>query len=105
MTKDKHAGHRPPVWRVLGLASVLAAAPMVTGFPQVSAPATPHPVKSTRHQVGFVRSSVAAMRAAKTATGSAVSTPGAPDPISTARAAAVTAVQDVTDGVAVVGVT
>ena len=105
MSKDAHAGHKPPVWRVLGLASVLAAMPLVTGLPQVSTPASPHPVKSTRHQVGFVKSSVAAMRAARTATSSAVSTPGAPDPITTARAGAVTAAQNVTDGVAVVGVT
>ena len=105
MTKDRHAAHKPPVWRVLGLASVLAATPMVTGFPQVSASPAPHPVHSSRHQVGFVRSSVAAMRAARAATGSALTTPGAPDPISTARAGAVTATQVVTGGVAVVGVT
>jgi len=105
MTKDRHAAHKPPVWRVLGLASVLAATPMVTGFPQVSASPAPHPVHSSRHQVGFVRSSVAAMRAARAATGSAVTKPGAPDPISTAKAGAVTATQAVTGGVAVVGVT
>src|SRR6185436_3780492 len=52
-----------------------------------------------------VRSSVAAMRAARAATGSAVTKPGAPDPISTAKAGAVTATQAVTGGLAVVGVT
>jgi peptidoglycan hydrolase-like protein with peptidoglycan-binding domain len=105
MTKQTHAGRRTHVCRVLALASVLAVAPMVTGFPQVSSPAKAHPVTSQRHQVGFVKSSVAAMRSARQATRSAVSTPGAPDPISTARAGAVTAVQDVPGGVAVVGVT
>jgi len=105
MTKHTHAGHRQQVWRVLALSSVLAVAPMVTGFPQFSSPAEPHPVTSQRHQVGLVKSSVAAMRAARDATGSASSTPGAPDPIITARAGAVTPVQDVPGGVAVVGVT
>ena len=105
MTKQTHAGRMPQVWRVLASATVLAVAPMVTGLPQISSPSRAHPVKSHRHQVGFVKSSVAAMRAVGHATRSAPSTPGAPDPISTARAGAVTAVQDVPGGVAVVGVT
>ena len=103
--KQGQAGLMPRVWRVLASATALTMVPIVTGFPHRSAPAAPHPVKSTRHQVGFVKSSVAAMRTARAATTSAVSTPGAPDPISTARAGAVTAVQDVPGGVAVVGVT
>jgi uncharacterized protein with LGFP repeats len=105
MTKPTQVRGMTRVWRVLAMASVLAVAPMVTGFPQISSPATPHPVESQRHQVGFVKSSVGAMRAARDATGSAASTPGAPDPISFARAGAVTPVQDVPGGVAVVGVT
>ena len=91
--------------RIIAMASVLAVAPMVTGFPQVSSPAQAHPVKSQLRQVGFVKSSVASMRAARNATGSALSTPGAPDPITTARAGAVTPVQDVAGAVTVVGVT
>ena len=91
--------------RIIALASVLAVAPMVTGFPQVSAPARPHPVTAHVHTVGFVRSSVAALRTARNATGSVVRAPGAPDPVSTARAAAVTPVQDVAGPVTVVGVT
>ena len=105
MTKQTHAGRMPPVWRVLTLASVLAVAPMVTGLPQLSSGAQPHPVKAQRHQVGFVKSSVASMRAARGATRSAQLTPGVPDPITTARAGAVTATQDVPGGLAVVGVT
>ncbi len=95
----------PHAGGVLALASVLAVTPMVTGFPQVSSQARPHPVRSLRHEVGFVRSSVATMRVATTATRSAQTVPGAPDPITTARAGAVTEVQDVPGGLAVVGVT
>src|ERR1035437_5781492 len=91
--------------RILAMASVLAVAPMVTGFPQVSSPAQAHPVKSHARKVGFVKSSVAALRAARDATRSVASTPGAQDPITTARAAAVTPVQDVAGTVTVVGVT
>jgi putative cell wall-binding protein len=91
--------------RILALASVLAVAPMVTGFPQVSSPAQSHPVKSHVRKVGFVKSSVAALRAERNATRSAASTPGAQDPITTARAAAVTPVQDVAGAVTLVGVT
>jgi hypothetical protein len=91
--------------RILAMASVLAVAPMITGFPQVSSPAHAHPVKSRVHKVGFVKSSVAALRSARDATRSALSTPGAPDPITTARAAAVTPVQDVAGAVTAVGVT
>ena len=98
-------GRRLPVWRVLGLASVLAVAPMVTGLPQAPSKASPHPVKAQRHEVGFVRSSVFSMRVDKSATSSAQSTLAAPDPISTARSAAVTPAQDVPGGLAVVGVT
>ncbi|MDQ1538250.1 MAG: hypothetical protein QOE58_2643, partial [Actinomycetota bacterium] len=87
------------------MASVLTVMPMVTGFPQISSTAQAHPVKSQVHKVGFVKSSVASMRAAKNATHSAVSTPGAPDPITTARSGAVTQVQDVAGAVTVVGVT
>lgn len=99
------AMHRLNVWRVLGLASVLAVVPMVTGLPQISSKASPHPVKAERHEVGFVRSSVFSMRVDKSATSSARSTLAEPDPISTARSAAVTPVQDVPGGLAVVGVT
>src|SRR5450759_3784187 len=94
-----HAG-----W-VLALASVLAVAPMVTGLPQIRSQAMPHPVKTQRHEVGFVQTPVASMRAAKSATRSDQSTSGAPDPISTARSGAVTPVQDVPGDLAVVGVT
>ena len=90
--------------RILAIASVLAVAPMVTGFPQISSPAQAHPVKSHVRQVGFVASSVAALRAARNAT-TTVTTPGAQDPITTARAAGVTPVQDVAGAVTVVGVT
>jgi N-acetylmuramoyl-L-alanine amidase/FG-GAP-like repeat len=98
-------GRKPRVWRVLTLASVLAVAPMVTGLPNLSTHAKPHAVKSQRHQVGFVKSSVAAMRVAKGATGSAQVTSARPDPITSARAGAVTGVQDVPGDLAVVGVT
>ena len=98
-------GRRPHVWRVLALASVLAVAPMVAGFPQSSSPAKPHPVTTKRHQVAFVKSPVALMRTAKGATRSAQSTPAEPDPITSARAGAVTGVQDVPGDLAVVGVT
>jgi hypothetical protein len=98
-------GRRLPVWRVLALASVLGFAPMVTGLPQISSKASPHPVKAQRHEVGFVRSSVSSMRVDKSYTGSALSTLAEPDPISTARSAAVTPVQDVPGDLAVVGVT
>ena len=91
--------------RILALASVLAAVPVVTGLPQISAQAKPHPVVSQRHEVSFVGSSVASMRAAKGGSSSVPSPSRAPDPISTARAGAVTPVQDVTRAVTVVGVT
>src|SRR5450759_920759 len=91
--------------RIVAMASVLVVAPMVTGFPQVSSPAQAHPVKSHVRNVGFVKSSVAALRAARDATRAVASTPGAQDPITTARAAAVTPVQDVAGTVTVVGVT
>jgi hypothetical protein len=91
--------------RILALASVLAVAPMVTGFPQVSSQATPHPVKSHLRRLAFVKYSVASMRAAGGATLSAPSTPGAPDPVIAARAGAMTPVQDVAGAVTVVGVT
>src|SRR6185503_6223661 len=100
MTKHTQNVGAAQVWRVLVLASVLAVAPMVTRIPQISSQAQPHPVKSQRHQVGFVMSYVDAMRAATHATLSAVSTPEAPAPITTARAGAVTAAQDVSGGVA-----
>jgi len=87
------------------MASVLAVAPMVTGIPLVSSPAQAHPVKSHVHQVGLVKSSVAAMRSARDATRSVARTPGTPDPVTTARAVAVTPVQDVAGAVTVVGVT
>ena len=77
------------------MAGVLAAVPMVTGFPQVSSPARPHPVTSHVRHVSFAKSSVAAMRTASNATGSTVSTPGVPDPITTAKVGAMTPVQDV----------
>ncbi|MHB1472274.1 MAG: peptidoglycan recognition protein family protein [Dermatophilaceae bacterium] len=95
----------PHGWRVLALASVLAVAPMVSGLPQSFSPAKPHPVTTKRHQVAFVKSPVASMRTAKGATRSAQSTPAEPDPITSARAGAVTGVQDVPGDLAVVGVT
>ena len=91
--------------RIIAMASVLAVAPMVTGFPLVSSPAQAHPVKSQLRHVGFVTSSVASMRAARNATGSVLSTPAAADAITTARAGAVSPVQDVAGAVTVVGVT
>ena len=93
--------------RVVAMASVLAVTPMITGFPQISLQAHPHPVASHTRRVGFAASSVAAMRADKNASRSAVNPdlPGAPDPITTARAAEVTPVQDVAGPVTVVGVT
>ena len=91
--------------RILAMASVLVVSPMVTGFPQASSAAQAHPVKSQVRRVGFVKSSVAALRAARDATGSTVSTAAAQDPIATARAAAVTPVQNVAGAVTVVGVT
>ena len=91
--------------RILAMAGVLAGLPMVTGFPQISSTTKPHPVKSQVRQVGFVRTSVAAMRTAQDATRSAVTTPGTPDPITAARNAAVTPIQDVAGDVTVVGVT
>jgi hypothetical protein len=87
------------------MAFVLALAPVVTGFPQVFSPAHAHPVRSNVHKVGFVKSSVAALRTASNATHSAVGTRGTRDPLTTARAAAVTPVQDVAGAVTVVGVT
>jgi N-acetylmuramoyl-L-alanine amidase/FG-GAP-like repeat len=87
------------------MASVLAIAPVVTGFPQLSSTAQPQPVKSQVHTVGFVTSSVAAMRTARDATRSVVPTPGELDPITSARAVAVTPIQDVAGAVTVVGVT
>jgi hypothetical protein len=95
----------PYAGRVLALASVLAVAPMVTGIAQIPSQATSHAVRSQRHEVRFVKASVAAMRVAKSATPSAVSATGAPDPVSTAKSAAVTPVQDVPGDLAVVGVT
>src|ERR1035437_6595853 len=91
--------------RVIAMASVLAVAPMVAGLPVVSSPAHPHTVASHVRRVGFVASSVAAMRTARDATGSVASAPGSPDPLASARSAAVTPVQDVARAVAVVGVT
>jgi hypothetical protein len=85
------------------MASVLAVAPMITGFPQVSSQAQAHPVGSHLRQVGFVHSTVASMRAARNATRS-LNKPGATDPLSTARAGAVAPAQDVAGAVTVVGV-
>ena len=87
------------------MASALAVVPMVTGFPQFSSPAHAHPVKSHVRHVSFVKTSVLALRSASDATRSVVRTPGAPDPITTAKAAAVTPAQDVAGAVTVVGVT
>jgi hypothetical protein len=86
------------------MASLLSAAPVI-GLPLTPSQAKPHPVKSQRHAVRFIGSSVASMRIAKGATQSAQRTPRAPDPIDAAVAGAVTAVQDVPGGLAVVGVT
>ena len=85
------------------MASVLAAVPMVTGFPQITSGAAPHPVKSQARHVGFVKASVAALQAAGNSQPT-VGAPGASDPVNTARAA-VTPVQDVAGAVTVVGVT
>jgi hypothetical protein len=89
--------------RIIAMASVLAVAPMITGFPAVSSQAQAHPVGSQLRQVGFVHSSVASMRSARNATRS-LTKPGVPDPFVTARAGAVTPVQDVAGAVTVVGV-
>ena len=91
--------------RVIAMASVLAVAPMVAGLPVVSSQAHPHAAASHVRRVGFVASSVAALRTARDATASVASAPGIPDPVATARAAAVTPVQDVAGAVTVVGVT
>jgi peptidoglycan hydrolase-like protein with peptidoglycan-binding domain len=91
--------------RIVALASVLAVAPMITGFPQIASQAQAHPVNSQVREVGFVKSSVASMRAAKDASRSQLSTPTAKDPISTARSAAVAPAQGVAGEVTVVGVT
>ena len=99
------SGRRLHVWRVLALAGVLGFVPLVTGLPQVSSQVRPHPVKAQRHEVGFATTSVFSMRVAKNATSSAWSTLAQPDPIRTARSVAVTPVQDVPGGLAVVGVT
>jgi peptidoglycan hydrolase-like protein with peptidoglycan-binding domain len=91
--------------RIVGLASVLAVAPMITGFPQIASQAQAHPVNSQLREVGFVKSSVASMRAARDASRSQLSTPTAKDPISTARSGAVAPAQGVAGEVTVVGVT
>jgi hypothetical protein len=91
--------------RILALASVLAVTPMITGLPQVSSPVQAHPVKTHVRGVALVKSQVAALRTARDATRSAVSADEAVDPITTARAAAMTPVQDVAGAVTVVGVT
>jgi peptidoglycan hydrolase-like protein with peptidoglycan-binding domain len=91
--------------RIVAMASVLAVTPMITGFPQVSAQAQPHPVKSSVRQVGFVRTSVPAMRTARNATRSTLGAPAEPDPLATARSGAVAPVQVVAGAVTVVGVT
>jgi peptidoglycan hydrolase-like protein with peptidoglycan-binding domain len=70
-----------------------------------ASPVRPHAVKSKLHELGFVKSSVASMRAAKNATPSVVEGAPKPDPISTARSAAVIQAQDVVGAVTVVGVT
>ena len=92
-------------WQTLAIAGALAAGPMVTGIPQLSSPPQAHPVKSQTRQVGFVKSSVVSMRAARNATKTALSTPQSPDPVTAARSGAVTPVQDVAGAVTVVGVT
>jgi hypothetical protein len=91
--------------RRLTLATMFVAAIMVTGLPQVSSAAPAHPVTSHIRQVGFVDASVAELRSSRSATGSVRRTPGVPDPINTARAAAVTPAQHVAGAVTVVGVT
>ena len=90
---------------MLVIASVLVVTPMVTGLPQISPVAHAHPVKGHVHKVGFVKVSAAAIRTARDARRSAAGRSGAADPLSTARAAAVTPVQDVAGAVTVVGVT
>jgi peptidoglycan hydrolase-like protein with peptidoglycan-binding domain len=103
--QPSHAGLVLRPGQIFALASVLAVAPMVAGFPPLSSSATAHPVKGHLRVVGFVASPVASMRAARGATASAASTPGAPDPITTAAAGALSPVQDVAGAVTVVGVT
>ncbi len=88
----------------LAMAGVLAMVPMITGFPQLSSPAEAHPVASRVRHVGFVKTSVPALKAGRQATRSELSG-SAPDPITTARAAAVTPAQAVAGAVTVVGVT
>ena len=91
--------------RVLGMAGVLAAVPMVTGLPQVSFQEKAHPVTSQVRQVGFVKASVTSMRAAGEGTSSARGASRSPDLITSAVSAAVIPVQEVTSPVTVVGVT
>jgi hypothetical protein len=91
--------------RVVAMASVLAMVPMVSGLPQLSTPAQPHPVRSHLRHVALAPTPVAAMRTAADATGSRPRHAGAPDPLSTARAGAMTPAQDVAGPVSVVGVT
>jgi len=88
----------------LAMAGALVVVPMITGFPQFSAPAQAHPVTSTLRRVGFVKTSLAAVRVGPDATRPAPRR-AAPDPTATARAAAVTPVQEVAGPVTVVGVT
>jgi hypothetical protein len=92
-------------WRIVAMASVLAAAPMIVGPQQFSAPSRAHPVKSRLMHAGFVKTSVAAMRSARNATRSASRAPAEPDPVATARSGAVTPVQRAAGAVTVVGVT
>jgi hypothetical protein len=89
----------------MAMASVLAIAPMIVGPPQFSSPPKAHPVKSRLVHVGFAKASVAGMRSARNATRSSSPTPAQPDPVTTARSGASTAVQNVAGAVTVVGVT
>lgn len=90
--------------RIVAMASLLAAAPMVTGLPQISFQAQPEPVSSVVHKVAFITSWATSMRA-EGGTSAAPGTAGAVDPTTTARAGATTAVQNVAGAVTVVGVT
>src|SRR6187455_942564 len=102
---------RVPVWRVLGLATALIAAPLVNvGYPLWEAPAKAHPVKPGRHTVAFVADPVRSHRTAglatqpsagfsKAATATATASATATAPTATAPAQTVPE-----GGVAVVGV-
>ncbi|HEX8971206.1 FG-GAP-like repeat-containing protein [Oryzihumus sp.] len=86
------------------VAAALTVAPLVTvGSPFLAGRAAPHPVKPVERTAHFVQTPVAQLAPvgpqARTA-----ARPAAPDPVASARAAAIAPAQAVHDGVSVVGV-